>query len=112
MSCDQVGRWRYTRFYGCPERQRRRESWQIIRDLAGRSPLPWCIIGDFNDIMYVHEKRGGKMSNRHLLEGFKEAVNDSGLQDLGFVGNEFTWERSRGSPIWIQERLDRGLANH
>lgn len=39
------------------------------------------------------------------------AVNDSGLQDFGFLGSEFTWERSRGSPSWIQERLDRGLAN-
>lgn len=27
VCCDQIGRWRYTGFYGCPERQRRRESW-------------------------------------------------------------------------------------
>lgn len=26
VNCEQVGRWRYTRFYGCPERQRKRES--------------------------------------------------------------------------------------
>lgn len=56
VSCDQVGRWRYIGFYGCLERQRRRESWQIIRELVGRSLLPWYIIGDFNDITYVHEK--------------------------------------------------------
>lgn len=31
--------------------------------------------------------------------------------DLGFTGIIFTWERSRGSERWIQERLDRGLAN-
>lgn len=28
------------------------------------------------------------------------------------MGNEFTWERLRGSPTWIQERLDRGLTNY
>ncbi|XP_074336615.1 uncharacterized protein LOC141673774 [Apium graveolens] len=112
VSYDQVGRWRYTGFYGCPERRRRRESWQLIRELVDRSSLPWCIIGDFNDIMYVHEKRGGRVQDRYLLEGFKEAVNESGLQDLGYVGNEFTWERSRGSPTWIQERLDRGIDNY
>lgn len=30
----------------------------MLRDLAGKSSLPWCIIGDFNDIMAVEEKRG------------------------------------------------------
>lgn len=31
--------------------------------------------------------------------------------DLGFTGTKFTWERKRGTSRWIQERLDRGLAN-
>lgn len=48
---EQIGRWRYTGFYGCPERNRRRESWEIIRRLADKSTLPWCIIGDFNELM-------------------------------------------------------------
>lgn len=57
---DQIGRWRYTGFYGCPERGRRRESWNLIRYLESKSDLPWCIIGDFNDLMFAEEKRGGK----------------------------------------------------
>lgn len=32
----------------------------MLRNLAGASQLPWCILGDFNDIMYIHEKRGGR----------------------------------------------------
>ncbi|XP_074360397.1 uncharacterized protein LOC141700593 [Apium graveolens] len=97
VCCDQVGRWRYTGFYGCPERQRRRESWQILRDPAAESQLPWCLIGDFNDMMHEHEKQGGRRQPRGLLEGFKETVFDSGLDDLGFIGSEFTWEKSRGT---------------
>lgn len=95
MNCDQVGRWRYTGLYGCPECQRRRESWHILRSLAAISQLPWCIIGDFNNIMYDHEKKGGRKRDNMLLEGFKEAVQDSRLIDLGSVDNEFTWEKSR-----------------
>lgn len=60
VCCPQVGRWRYTSFYGCPERSRRRESWDLIRLLASRSASPWCIIGDFNDLMFEHEKIGGE----------------------------------------------------
>lgn len=36
---DQVGRWRYTGFYGCPERDKRRESWGMIYELASKSDL-------------------------------------------------------------------------
>lgn len=53
---EQVGWWRYTWFYGCPDRGRREESLYLIRDLASRSSLTWCIFGDFNDIMFDHEK--------------------------------------------------------
>lgn len=54
---------------------------------------------------------GGKVFLRCLLERFTETVNDCGLIDLGFIRNEFTWEKSKGSKTWVQERLDRGLAN-
>ncbi|XP_074342277.1 uncharacterized protein LOC141679769 [Apium graveolens] len=105
---DAVGRWRYTGFYGCPERSRRRESWGI--SLAAKSDLPWCIIGDFNDLMCIGEKRGGGDHPRYLLTGFADAVCEYGLTDLGFVGEKYTWEKSRGTSNWVQERLDRGLA--
>lgn len=48
---------------------------------------------------------------RALMEGFVQTVGACGLLDLGFVGNQFTWERSRGKYNWVQEQLDRGLAN-
>ncbi|XP_074378461.1 uncharacterized protein LOC141719998 [Apium graveolens] len=107
---DHVGRWRYTGFYVCPERGRRHESWELIRDLARKSNLPWCIIGDFNDMMSADEKRGGRPQPYNLLQGFTEVVDACGLTDLGFIGEKYMWEKSRGSCNWVQERLDRGLA--
>lgn len=107
---EQTGRWRYTGVYGYPERGRRMEAWNMLRDLAGRSSLPWCIIGDFNDLMSANEKRGGRNHPRTLMQGFSDAILDSGLLDLGFEGEQFTWEKSRGTINWVQERLDRGLA--
>ncbi|KAL8101548.1 hypothetical protein AgCh_033450 [Apium graveolens] len=67
--------------------------------------------GDFNDLMYGDEKRGGREHPTRLLLGFTTTVNNCGLRDLGYVGEKFTWERSRGKSNWIQERLDQGLAN-
>lgn len=107
---DQIGKWRYTSIYGYPERSRRQEAWAMLRGLAARSSIPWCIIGDFNDLMAANEKRGRRNHPRSLLQGFSSTVYDCGLQDLGFQGEQFTWEKSRGTDNWVQERLDRGLA--
>lgn len=108
---EQVGRWRYKGFYGCPERERRRESWDILRYLSLQSTLPWCIIGDFNDLMFKDEKGGGREHPGNLLQGFTNVIDECGLQDLRFGGEKLTWEKSRGKQAWVQERLDRGLAD-
>lgn len=61
--------------------------------------------------MVADEKQGGRPHPRALLEGFTEVVNECQLLGLGYTGTKFTWEKSRGTERWIQERLDRGLAN-
>lgn len=71
---EHVGRWRYTGFYGYPERGRRGESWNLLKDLAQRSVLPWCIVGDFDDMVSLDEKKGGRQQPRYLLEGFNHAI--------------------------------------
>lgn len=71
---------------------RRRESWELLRSLAAKSTLPLCVIGDFNDLMFADEKRGGREHPRNLLTGFVETVNECGLMDLGFIGGKFTWD--------------------
>lgn len=45
VTVDQVGCWRYTGFYGYPERSRRRDSWNLLLDLSRRSNTPWCVLG-------------------------------------------------------------------
>lgn len=51
LSNEHTGRWRYTGYCGFPERARRVDAWNMLRDLSVTSELPWCIVGDFNDII-------------------------------------------------------------
>lgn len=44
--------WRFTYFYGFPESGRRKNCWDFIHNLVGKSLLPWCVFGDFNDMLY------------------------------------------------------------
>ena len=66
---------------------------------------------DFNDILAQTEKRGRARQPHALIRGFRESVDDCGLMEIGIVGYQFTWERARGNPHLVEEKLDEGLAN-
>ncbi|KEH38704.1 endonuclease/exonuclease/phosphatase family protein [Medicago truncatula] len=90
------GHWQLTGFYGFPESGRRRDSWNFLRSLSNDISLPWCILGDFNDILDVEEKRGGSVRARWLINGFRHAASDASLVDVFME---------------VEERLDRALTN-
>jgi hypothetical protein len=47
-------------------------------------------LGDFNEIINLSEKLGGKEHHQSLMEAFKLALEDCALLDLGFQGPKFT----------------------
>ncbi|XP_058782838.1 uncharacterized protein LOC131657458 [Vicia villosa] len=101
--------WRLTCYYGFPERHRRSDAWNMLRELRDLSSAPWCVIGDFNDLLSQQDKIGLHPHPNWLCTGFREAVTDCNLLDLPLEGHQFTWSKSRGSEHAIEERLDRGL---
>ncbi|CAH9096607.1 unnamed protein product [Cuscuta europaea] len=98
--------WRMTDFYGYPESSRRREAWALLRSLEGINPLPWMVVGDFNDIMYTGEKKGRVPPALWRIVGFREAVMDCGLRNFPFEGYQWTCERGRGTQAWVEEKPD------
>ncbi|XP_073119791.1 uncharacterized protein [Henckelia pumila] len=57
----------------------------------------------------MDKKRGRIVHPTNLINGFRESVNESGLIELGMKGHWFTWERSRGTYMFVEERLDRAM---
>ena len=45
------------------------------------------------------------------MEDFRQALLHCGLNNLGFIGNIFTWRNGRLGRAFVQERLDRACAN-
>ena len=105
-----VGRRHLTGFYGHPEAGRRLESWAKLKHLRTTSSLLWLVIGDFNELMGMSEKKGGSNRPRRQMANFVEDVNWCGLKDIGFIGPNFTWLYERSDRSQIRERLDRALA--
>ena len=59
--------WRLTGYYGFPERNKKRDSWELLKNLSGKSILPWCCIRDFNDLLAQSKKRGRLMHLEYLI---------------------------------------------
>ncbi|XP_062088747.1 uncharacterized protein LOC133795307 [Humulus lupulus] len=103
--------YRLTGIYGEPNRSLRNRTWELIRTLQMQRDSPWCLIGDFNNIISHEDKRGGLPYPNWLVQGFQDVIQECGLHDINLIGYQFTWEASRGTDRWIEVRLDRGLAN-
>ena len=62
------------------------QSWNLIHELATKSQLPWCCMGDFNDLLDPSKKVGSVSHPSWLFNGFRKAIEDFELVDLGFSG--------------------------
>jgi hypothetical protein len=68
-------------------------------------------VGDFNEILFSYEKKGGRDRNQSCMDRFREALEFYELH-LGFEGNIFTWRNhNHCTNDYIRERLDRARAN-
>lgn len=107
---DEKGDWRLTSFWGYSDSSRRRESWDLLRSLSSLSTVPWCVIGDFNDLLTSEDKCGGSNRPAWLYRGFRQAISDCSLLDLPLEGYQFTWSnKSLGTSDSKEERLDRAF---
>ena len=103
--------WRFTGIYGFVDKARKHETWSLIRDLHRRSPLPWVCAGDFNEIVWSHEKLGLGARPEGVMKEFRDALDECGLMDLGYVGEKFTWRGKRAGGM-VLERLDKAVVDN
>jgi hypothetical protein len=103
--------WKLTGFYGHPSRDKRRDSWSLLKFLKYCPSLPWCCFGDFNEIVEQREKEGRGPRSETQMASFREALEDCGLSDLDYVGPKFTWSNRQEGDHFIQERLDQALGD-
>jgi hypothetical protein len=104
--------WRLTCIYGEPSWENKYKTWERLRELHGMIEMRWVVIGDWNEILYSHEKEGGNPRPMQYMQAFRNALSDCGLEDLGYIGDTFTWRRKRSRRAsGMRERLDRACSN-
>ncbi|XP_065620823.1 uncharacterized protein LOC136063823 [Quercus suber] len=103
--------WRFTGIYGHADPSKKHETWSLIRGLHRKFSLPWLCAGDFNEILWSHEKLGLGPRKEGVMRDFRDTLDECGLMDLGFVGDKFTWRGKRAAGL-VLERLDRAVADN
>ncbi|KAA3457419.1 reverse transcriptase [Gossypium australe] len=111
MGDDSRDKWRFTGWYGSPYARDQSQVWRILTRLSREANYPWLVAGDFIEIMYSFEKKGGLPREQRRMEIFKTTLEECVLTDIGYSGTWFTWERGNLPETNIRERLDRGVAN-
>ncbi|KAL9686721.1 hypothetical protein QQ045_031114 [Rhodiola kirilowii] len=102
---------RHTLFYGSPVASKRMLSWNLLRSLYENSQLPWCILGDFNDILCKSDTTRFSNQKGYYMHLFRRAIIDCSLMDFGYKGYKFTYTNRRQGSLECKSRLDRVFAS-
>ncbi|CAN0837668.1 hypothetical protein LINGRAHAP2_LOCUS1875 [Linum grandiflorum] len=78
--------------------------------VSGRSE-EWIVMGDFNFVMYDHEKQGVRPIRYDSVRPFQEFIFNHGFLDLGFRSDPYKWTNRQSRPREIKQRLDPALWN-
>ncbi|KAL6579794.1 hypothetical protein OROMI_007818 [Orobanche minor] len=77
--------------YGKNNKIERRTLWEDLVSVS-QNVTPWMVGGDFNIVLYPHEKKGDTPPILSEMEEFRDSILECNLMDGGYVGSPFTWE--------------------
>ena len=106
-----VDQWRFTRVYGYANSTRKQETWSLLCCLHHKYTFPWLCAGDFNELLWSHEKLGLGPRQDSKMKEFRDVLDECGLMDLGYTRDKFTWKGKRADGLDL-ERLDRAIASN
>lgn len=99
-----------TFIYAFPQKHMQCDLWEEVLKL---DPIhsPWCLVGDFNNIVDLSKKVGGNQTHTTDMNNFINFLNRGILLSLNASGVPFTWTNCHTDHTVVFERLDRVVAN-
>ncbi|CAM8976493.1 unnamed protein product [Rhodiola kirilowii] len=102
---------RATLFYGAPKATDRTRGWALIRKLKSLSDLPWCLLGDFNEILRYSDTTRNAWRRHTFMIQFRSVLAECNLSEIGFKGSRFTYTNRRKGAEETRCHLDRVVAD-
>ncbi|XP_058784715.1 uncharacterized protein LOC131659557 [Vicia villosa] len=112
IKMEDSNQWFFTAIYARPQENSKKMLWDDLKEISNNMREPWMMAGDFNDIAYVSDKRGGVAHSLSRCKRLRDRMDMCKVRGVEAKGPKFTW---RG-PIFsggqrIYEKLDRALSN-
>jgi len=86
--------------------------WQELSSIyQNHGHKPWAVIGDFNTVRFLDEKKGGNKLTYAKVESINKCIDDCSLSDIRSAGSFWSWHNSSMGAKRILVRLERVLCN-
>ncbi|GJW93328.1 hypothetical protein Tco_0173000 [Tanacetum coccineum] len=72
---------------------------------------PWCILGDFNASLFLHDSSDGNSCIDISMREFKECVEEIEVMDVQNSGLQYTWSQKPKGKNGLLKKIDRIMAN-
>ena len=102
--------WYFSAVYACPYLCGRQQLWNYLASLRTHIDGLWLLMGDFNEIVFPSEVKGGLFS-LNSTDKFSEIIEKCRLIDLGATGSLYTWYRKESGVLKIAKRLDQAFGD-
>lgn len=109
---DSNGMFKYwlTAVYAHNQLDKIRKLWKEIEQIQQNIYGPWCVIGDFNNVVKAHDRIGGNAVTEKEYVDMQEMMMRNGLSEMDSTGDYFTWfNKHTIDPIY--SRIDRLIGN-
>ncbi|XP_058776902.1 uncharacterized protein LOC131651247 [Vicia villosa] len=88
----------------------RKRLWKNILGIYSKQTGPWCVIGDFNNVLGAQDRIGGKLVHGNEYIDLEQMMQDTQLSEMDSVGDYFTWSNKQVAGT-IYSRIDRAICN-
>ncbi|XP_026428692.1 uncharacterized protein LOC113324596 [Papaver somniferum] len=93
--------------YGYPSFAKKKDQWNYIQQIGSNHNGPWILIGDLNFHLRDDNTRVSSSANGFVIG----IINYYGLEDIGYVGKDYTWTRNNLGTGTRRLRIDMALGN-
>jgi hypothetical protein len=99
-----------TAIYAFNHLEQRKILWKELADIHQSQQGPWCLIGDFNNVLKATDRMGGKIVHESEYVDLASFMETAGLSDMDCIGDCYTWSNKQVDST-IYSKIDRVLAN-
>ncbi|XP_026420198.1 uncharacterized protein LOC113316192 [Papaver somniferum] len=87
----------------------RRRLWRQLG--LGFISIPWLVLGDFNCVLRLYEKKGGRTIKEVYVNEFRSWISDNGLVEADAIGKRYIWSNCGSDNQRIVSKHDRVVVN-